>query len=324
MNQISEYDNIFHYFKGQTSQLSSDFQNENNTTKALINVLQHGSKHLTIDFVRLIDKTINLRKNNDFTYMIQVTEKLNELAKQGLVLGIAEDIEKRISSKVLRSKSVPDAAIVSDDIVILIETKVGENSNLDTSQLEKHKEKFHKEQECRDNFEYLSWHEIRILFKEKQKEYHSDTVTGFLLRQFEQFCQINGIGGISRDDSLNYFPLKGRGIASEIDKYLWSGIFNIFEPPNTKKGLAYKRNERSGGFAKLCVARKCLILRFGSKGSNLGVLIQKDIDTLLKKQYPRSKTDNNKYAHEAFVDLRWVKDLEEIKAFIKKAYEHTP
>jgi hypothetical protein len=99
---------------------------------------------------------------------------------------------------------------------------------------------------------------------------------------------------------------------------------DIFEPSNTKRGIAYKRNNRRAGFGKLCTDRRCLILRFGSKGSKKGEEVQREIDTILGKKYIRSKADRTRYTHETFIDLRYVKDLEQIKPFILKSYEMTP
>ncbi|MFZ3590356.1 hypothetical protein ACOI1C_14150 [Bacillus sp. DJP31] len=321
MNYILEYDNIFHYYKGQSRDDSNTLQTENNTTKALINVLQHGPKELTDGFLRLISNRIQLNNQNDFTHMIQITEKLLELGTDGFVLGIAEEIHETHATDYTNKNSIPDAAIISEDIVVLIETKIGSNTKLNTGQMEKHKDKFHKDQVYKDSLEYLSWKKIRDYFKEQQNKYCIDSVTGFLLRQFDQFREINGLGGITREHYFNYFPLKTRKLAKELDEYIWSGNFDIIDPPNTKRGIAYKRNNRRGGFAKLCADRKCLILRYGSKGSFKGIEMQRELDHLLGKIYPRKDTDMTKYSHETFLELRWVKNLEQIKPYIQKAYD---
>jgi hypothetical protein len=324
MNHISEYDNIFHYFKGQSGDESNTLQSENNATKALINVLQHGSKELTDCFLKLIDESVTLKKENEFTFMLQITDKLEDIGTTGFVLGIAENINERHASDYSNKNSIPDAAIVSDEIVVLIETKIGTNSKLDTGQMEKHKEKFHKNQVFQHDFEFLTWGEIREFFKEKQKIYTNETITGFLLHQFDQFCEINGLGGRTRAHYFNYFSLKARKLAIEIDDYLWNGTFEIIDPPNTERGIAYKRKDRRGGFAKLCTDRKCLILRYGRQGSSKGLEFQDKINQLLGIIYPRSNTDNKEYLHETYLDLRWVKDLNDIKPFIQKAYEMKP
>jgi hypothetical protein len=76
-------------------------------------------------------------------------------------------------------------------------------------------------------------------------------------------------------------------------------------------------------FASLTTQEKhSLILHIGKKQDMLGTLLQEEIDEILGKEFPRSKTDNNKYSHQAFIKLEWVKDIEQIKPFIEKAYDH--
>jgi hypothetical protein len=319
-----EYDNIFHYFKGASIEDSHNIQIENNVTKALVNVLQHSPRELTDGFFRLIDNTLEFNKDNRYSYTIQVTDKMDEVGLKGYLLGIAEDTRETYTSDYTKKKSIPDAAIVSADVAILIETKIGNNVLLDTAQIEKHQEKFHESQVCEESIQFLTWKKVREYFNTFYSKYPNHTSTGFLIRQFEQFCEINGIGGKTREHYFNYFPLNARKLAKELDKYLLNSAPDIFEPINTRRGIAYKRNNRRAGFGKLCTDRRCLILRFGSKGSKKGEEVQREIDKKLGKKYIRSKADRTRYTHESYIDLRWVKDLEQIKPFILKSYEMTP
>lgn len=125
---------------------------------------------------------------------------------------------------------------------------------------------------------------------------------------------------INKDLYINEFPLKSRAMAYLVDEYINSNIeFDLIEP-NAKRGVGYKRNGKRGGFAKLCTGRKCLILRYGSVGDKKGLEIQNKIDNLLGREYSRTETDNNKYVHEAFVNLDWVSEFYQIKSFINEAY----
>jgi hypothetical protein len=159
-----EYDNIFHYFKGASIEDSHNIQIENNVTKALVNVLQHSPKVLTDGFLRLIDNTLEFNKDNRYSYTIQVTDKMDEVGLKGYLLGIAEDTRETYTSDYTKKKSIPDAAIVSADVAILIETKIGNNVLLDTAQIEMHQEKFHESQVCEENIQFLTWKKVREYF----------------------------------------------------------------------------------------------------------------------------------------------------------------
>lgn len=319
MNRVTEYDNIFHYFKGQSMEESNSLQNENNTTKALINVLQHGPKELTDKFIQLLEEKVTMESH--YTYMIQVNERVEKCGKKAFILGISEEPKKTFYTDYTDIKSIPDAAIISDDVIILIETKIGSGSLLNLGQMEKHSERFHENQTFNNQLKYLSWNQIKDFIKAQSRMYSKETVTGFLLAQFVQFCEINGHGGVTQEHYFNHFPIESKRLAKEIDEYLWNGAFDIIEPPGTVNGIAYKRMGRRASFAKLCTDRVCLILRYEKKGSKYGEQMQAELDELIGKTYRRTKSDDSRYSHEMFIDLRWVKNLEQIKPFILKAYE---
>ncbi|WP_139996308.1 hypothetical protein [Paenibacillus paridis] len=323
MERISEYDNIFHYFRGQSAEESSLLQNENNATKALINVLQHSDKSITGDFLKLCEPSIEVNDLFEFDYGVQVHERLHKKADRGIVVGIVENESQLNITSYEDKESVPDAFIYSNRLSILLETKIGKTNYLHTGQLEKHKEKFHVEQFNIGEPLFLSWKQIRMSFLEKQFIFANDTVSGFLLRQFDDFCEMNGLGWRGKKHSFLCFPFKARIIAEQVDSFLSNGDFELVNP-NSTQGIGYKRKGRRGGFAKLCTGRKALILRFGSVNSVLGVEMQESIDTLLEFTYKRNTTDNNRYRHEAYINLSCVENLKQIVPFIRKAYECNP
>lgn len=89
MNQV--YNNIFHYYKGNSKQNDHDLQFENNVTKALINVLQHSSSTVTTGFIKLVNPLYEINPINPYTYSLQIGSKLNKTSEIAVVLGIAED-----------------------------------------------------------------------------------------------------------------------------------------------------------------------------------------------------------------------------------------
>ncbi|EFU43866.1 hypothetical protein PVOR_01605 [Paenibacillus vortex V453] len=321
MDTITEYDNVFQYFRGQSSEDSKTLQNENNVTKALINVLQHSSPLLTKQFLQMIDPSAVTFE--PYNYGIQVHERLLTLAKKGVIVGIAENTTKYNEGNYTDKNSKPDASILSEGLAVLIETKIGDTHYLHMGQLDKHKEKFHAEQSYIEQPFLYSWESVRSFFLSQQINHSAETVTGFLLRQFEQLCEINGIGWSGKEQYFNHFPVQTRNLAMEIDQFLWSGPFDIIDPKSTK-GIGYKRKGRRGGFAKLCTVRKSLILRFGNSNSNLGKEMQSIIDSELNTVYKRTEKDLNRYTHEAFINLACVNNLNQIKSFIQKAYDVNP
>jgi hypothetical protein len=116
------------------------------------------------------------------------------------------------------------------------------------------------------------------------------------------------------------FESYSKKIAGEVNEFIqFNASFELVDP-NSKRGIGYKRQGRLGGFAKHCTDRKCLILRFGKSGDSRGLQVQEEINKALGQEYHRTPTDNLKYIHEAFINLEFVKDLDDIKPFILKAY----
>lgn len=135
---MSIYKNIFHYYRGQTrkgAEVTKQLQIENNATKAFINVLQHSSPILTRNFIQWL----GLKENSvdSFEYMYQVSNEHQRKSPQAVVIGIAET-EKVINNFQDEKYYIPDEAILSNLVSILIETKIGLNSYLEINQIEGH------------------------------------------------------------------------------------------------------------------------------------------------------------------------------------------
>ncbi|MFS4577620.1 hypothetical protein [Bacillus toyonensis] len=322
MNQL--YNNIFHYYKGNSKQNEHELQFENNVTKALINVLQHSSPTVTTGFIKLVNPLYKTNPSNNYTYSLQIGSKLNKTSEMAVVLGIAEDNLLPYEKQPQRKTSIPDAAIICDDIAILIETKIGYDSKLSKNQLMYHKEKFHSEQLNLQPPITLTWNKIRKYFSDVIKQFTPDSKTYFLIKQFDEFCDINGIGGITHQHHFLKLPLLSREIAQEIDEYIWKTFQDVFEPPQTKRGIAYKRKNRRAGFGKLCTDRQCLILRFGPKGSSKGLEMQEVIDKKFGKSFVRKGRDLTGYTHETYIDYQVVSQLELLVPYIHQSYNETP
>lgn len=320
---MSIYQNIFHYYRGQTRGNTDDIrqlQIENNVTKAFLNTLQHSSLELTSRFLNFINLPALEAKEYDYRY--QVPNRMEKATKVSAVVGIAESKEIRKGTK--KSYSIPDAAILSQDHTILIENKIGYTSYLEQYQLDGHQHVFALGSDPVHAPIILTWKEVRDFLKKEYSYFKlkQDEVTCFLLNQFEEFCTINCIG--DRQKSKEYFFLNfekshAQKLAREIDDYIWGNLSNI-EDAGTKDGIGYRKYNRSK-LATLTTARqRCLILHIGNKEEKLGLSIQLEIDHTLGREFPRKAYEYDKYPHEAYIRLEWVDSLDQILPFLIKAY----
>lgn len=322
---VSIYENIFHYYRGQTKNSSEEtniLQVENNVTKAFINVLQHSSPELTLAFIKLLDSNNVSMENYEYRY--QVSSPLSKLTPIAAIVGIAES--KKIVPGKPRKYGIPDGAIISNEISLLIENKIGYNTYLELEQLERHKSNFANGQMIIDKPFILTWKEIRSFFMEQYEHFEAkqDLISCFLMRQFEQFCIINCIG--DKQKSKEYFflrfeKLKARELARAIDAYIWNNKEFAITDAGTSDGIGYKKVGKSK-FATLTTARqRCLILHIGKKDLSLGLETQNKIDNELGIKYPRQDYEYIKYPHETYIRLEWVERFSQIEPYIKLAYE---
>jgi hypothetical protein len=321
---MSIYKNIFHYYRGQTrkgSEETKQLQIENNTTKAFINVLQHSSPMLTMRFLEWLG--LYAKETDKFEYMYQVSNELHRKTPQAVVVGISET-DKIINNLQDKKYYIPDGAILSNSVSILIETKIGLNAYLDINQLEGHKKRFAINQKVDENI-ILTWNEIRNFFQEQLSYFKkaNDILTCFLLEQFEEFCIINCIGGTKTNEYffLQFEKVKAQELARKIHDYIWSESgYQDIQDAETKDGIGYKRIGKSK-FATLTTQRqRCFILHIGKKEQMLGLSVQKEIDTLLGRKFDRKDYEIEKYPHEAYIRLEWIDNFEQIKPYIDLAY----
>lgn len=161
---MSRYQNIFQYYRGQSkgsTKETKQLQIENNLTKAFLNVLQHSSPEMTIKFLNFAG--IDSLFNQSFEYRYQVSNVLSHVSSIGAVIGIAESDDVRNSKE--KTFTLPDGAILSEDVSVLIESKIGYNSYLTHQQLEGHKSSFAPGQQIKEKPIILTWMDIRNFFQ---------------------------------------------------------------------------------------------------------------------------------------------------------------
>jgi hypothetical protein len=193
------YHNIFYYYRGpKDSDRNRERQLEDNTTKALINTLQHGGKEARIAFLKWIG--IDNPKNIRF-----------ELQKKTIGKGVIARKSKRILLALIPTKSKitklnetdnkdsrPDAWIYGDDFVVLIESKVV--GYLDSNQIRYHFQKLKFNEDNLPIFEERTWADVYCMFSE-----FSSNIVGknnWLINQFKQyleFCNMTEFTGFEKE-----------------------------------------------------------------------------------------------------------------------------
>jgi hypothetical protein len=323
---MSIHSNIFHYYRGQTRKSTDEtkqLQIENNVTKAFLNVLQHSSPILTKNFFEWLG--FKYEKVENLEYLYQVPNILHMKSDFAFILGIADTNVTRNSE--IKQYNIPDGAILSSEISILIETKIGLNSYLNIEQLEGHKSQFQSHQNIKEDPILIVWKEIREFFKTQNNKH--GVITDFLLVQFEDFCIINSIGEVKKSKEyffLKFEKIKAQEIARQIDDYIWNlSILADIIDAETKDGIGYSRKvgiKKPKKFATLTIQRqRCLILHIGEKRQNLGLKIQTEVDEMLGKKYDRKEYEYEKYPHETYIRLEWLEDFEQVKKYVDMAYE---
>jgi hypothetical protein len=141
------HDNIFNYYRGpeQAQQRKYDAQLENNTTKALVNTLQHCDPAVAIKFLEWLGiKGIKTTAKVGIELQRQtIGEERIRRAPQRVLLGLVA--ERKPGGDVATAKadgrgngeSRPDAWLYGEDFVVAIESKVGD-APLQPSQMQGH------------------------------------------------------------------------------------------------------------------------------------------------------------------------------------------
>ncbi|MCE5251230.1 hypothetical protein LLG96_13520 [bacterium] len=173
--------NIFYYYRG-ARQEDSEFERqlEDNTTKALINVLEHCSQTVLQKFLEWLGivaigktnfelqrKTIGDAKIKGKSKKLLLGLVPEQSAKQPTSENISdrEDNRKDIKEGIKndsREDSRPDAWIYGDNYVILIESKVV--GNLDPVQMRFHRQKLQIDPNLQDHDDVRKWAEVHRFF----------------------------------------------------------------------------------------------------------------------------------------------------------------
>jgi hypothetical protein len=158
--------NIFYYYRGaKQSDLDFDSQLEDNTTKALINTLEHCSSKVVVEFL----KWLNIEAAGKSRFELQkktIGERRIGRKSQRLLLGLVDKGQKSAYDDLegsVEGDSRPDAWIYGENYVVLIESKVGDAS-LDPSQMQCHLQKLKAGARQRPRCKVQTWAKVHRFF----------------------------------------------------------------------------------------------------------------------------------------------------------------
>ncbi len=194
--------NIFYYYRGPTKQelgkISVDKQLENNTTKALINLLSYSSEKALPVFLRLVESKLGLqaltsKQTHEYRFALQSIPEICKGCDRRILLSICRD--PSVQSKDGKGGK-PDAWIyIPSSLAIMIETKL--EGRPSEAQIQGHLREAawdgNKVDRCN-----LSWSEIYESLASEQ---------GFLISQFRQYLEVIRMAPFSGfvDDDFSFF-----------------------------------------------------------------------------------------------------------------------
>ena len=161
--------NIFYYYRGaQRSNRERERQLEDNTTKALINTLEHCSPTVVLKFLDWLGITAAGPAKFELQKASIGTGKIWGRS-QRLLLGLvpskgASDPCDELDGTAVATKedSRPDAWLYGDDFIVLLESKVAGSLELD--QMQRHYQKLRVGMEGQPRCEVRTWAEVHQFF----------------------------------------------------------------------------------------------------------------------------------------------------------------
>jgi len=189
--------NIFHYYRGaQRSNRERERQLEDNTTKALINTLEHCGPTVALGFLKWLSIEV-LEQVGQVKFELQkATIGTGEIQSrsQRLLLGLvpsrgARDPCAGLDKVVTENEDGrPDAWLYGDDFIVLLESKVEGSLKLD--QMQRHFQKLQVGTEQQPRCEVRTWAEVHQFFVGILPELSGKDE--WIVEQFKQYLE--GIG----------------------------------------------------------------------------------------------------------------------------------
>jgi len=185
--------NVFYYYRGaQRSNKDRDSQLENNTTKALINTLDHCGDAVALRFL----DWLGIETAGQVKYELQ-KETIGDIGNksQRLLLGIVpakEEDNPCAEGVAAGSRGIPDAWLYGDDYAVLIESKV--MGSLEPGQMRKHLHKLQAGTAQQPEYKVRTWAQVHRFFKALPNEIKDVTdLDTWLIGQFTQYLEWRGM-----------------------------------------------------------------------------------------------------------------------------------
>lgn len=200
---VDFHHNIFCYYRDFKEDPSPIRQLENNTTKALINTLEHGRERVVLPFL----EWLGVRADEKPRFYLQ-RSMLPEVAirkkKLRLLLALLHrtvGIPLDACEKAAPADSRPDAWIVGKDFAILIESKVF--APFDQEQMKLHLNKLFGDEPPK--YREITWADIHKFFLNLCT--HLQGLEAWLVQQFAEYLEVIGMNDFCgfRKDFFDYF-----------------------------------------------------------------------------------------------------------------------
>lgn len=185
--------NIFSYYRGALQpEKDREQQLEDNTTKALVNTLEHCESQVAAKFL----EWIGISTPRKATFVQQKgtigDEKIRRKSQRLLlaIVGTTNGTNQSVCSQLPTppiGDSRPDAWLYGDDFVVLLESKTG-TATLDLGQMASHWDKLRPTRRPR----IVTWAELHKFLTELMSGL-SDTKSKWLVEQFTQYLEWTGM-----------------------------------------------------------------------------------------------------------------------------------
>lgn len=250
--------NVFYYFRGpskttagpQAQEESQHRQVEDNTTKALINLLEHGDPYLTESFMEKFLPHASLDGLHERSYHLQGGPTTAAEPKWLLGLSVLGELDPKAPAVPMNGGSRIDAAIhLPGGALVLIEVKVVEY--LDPHQLVRHAKEWLLAAPAVDEASWSDdgpWRLARWVdvydWASAVDAHVTEPVSQFLLEQFREYLELVGLAPFAgfRDEHFRWLALppgqRGWDIQAEIKAHLramWEAILDGLKPNEAQR-----------------------------------------------------------------------------------------
>lgn len=208
--------NLFFYYRGASSRSDQpnhvfDRQLEDNTTKALIYVLENSDRKVVLGpFLRELAGLKRTLALNETQFALQRVDISRPTVQQRIAISIAPHPEPLMRSQDGHATGRPDAWIwIDEEFSLLIETKVRGAPNLD--QINRHIDGAEGWRENPVDRVTASWAQVYALFHRiRQESTNAEPTTRLLLTEFLRYLRMMGLGSDTTFDldDFGFFLLK--------------------------------------------------------------------------------------------------------------------